>query len=419
MIKYLVTISVFVLTVQLSSAQSNFISAVVISNAGDSISGNLDYRNWKSNPQYINFINAAGDKQRFDASSITGFYVPSVNETYSSYTVTMDMLPGEVDEALKNNAIDSPLLTKKIFLLQLIKHPAARLYLYSAKQKDHFFYAEGNNAPVELVHHYTFDEADGKVISNDSYQSQLSVFFAACTAVATRAETLKFSRKDLQGIVLEFLQCTAPGTVADIKKTDPVTLKWGIVAGVMINSFEFVGPDSQLADPNYSGNTSPVLGVSLDMGLSRNRNKWHIINELIYKSYKTSNRYSKPYGAGYTVSSDVQVQFSYAQLNTLLRYLFQSGKAVTPFLEAGIANAFMLAQNKNTWHNMYSFGSEETIKAFDGPAKYEFALQAGAGINYRRISFLGRYSFNKKGFSPYHTLDTNPKSIQALFTYQF
>ncbi len=419
MIKYLFTVLNITLTVFWASAQSNFIKAIVINKSGDSISGNLDYRNWKSNPQYISFINSAGEKQRFDAAAIGGFYIPSVNETYTSYTVTMDMLPGDQDEALKNTAVDSPLLTRTVFLLQLIKHPSARLYQFSGNHKEHFFYAAGNDAPIELLHHYTYDEGAGKVVSNDTYKEQLSGFFSSCEPVANKARTTKFSGKDIQGILLAYLQCSAPGTVADIKKKDSVSIKFGIVAGAMINSFEFIGPDSQLADANYSGNTSPVLGVSLDMGLSRNRNSWHIVNEIIYKSYKTSSRFTKPYGNGYTVSSDVQLQFSYAQLNTLLRYVFQSKKSIKPFLEAGIANAFMVAQHKNTWHNVYSFASEETLKAFDGPATYEFLLQGGAGISYRRTSFECRYSANKKGFSPYHTLDTNPTSIQALFTYQF
>ncbi len=419
MIKYLFTVLVIASSVFLSSAQSNFIKAVVINNAGDSIFGNLDYRNWKSNPQNISFINAAGEKQRFDATAIAGFYIPSMNETFTSYTVTIDMLPGDQDEALKNNTIDSPLLTKTVFLLQLIKHPAARLYQYSGRHKDHFFYASGNAAPVELVHHYTFDEAAGKVISEDAYQKQLSGFFSSCATVAGKAQTAKFSWKDLQILVLEYLQCTAPGTAADIKKKDSVSVKWGIVAGAMINSFSLSGNNSLLAADNYKGNTSPVLGILLDFGLSRDRNKWHIVNEIIYKSYKTSNSFTQPFGNGYTVSSDVQLQFAYAQLNTLLRYIVQLNTSIKPFINAGIANAFIVAENKNTLHNKYSFGNEETIKAIDGPAKYEFSLQAGAGLMYRHISVECRYGVSKKSFSPYHTLDINPTSIQGLLTYRF
>ena len=84
-------------------AQSNFVKSVVIKSNGDSLFGSIDYRNWKNNPQTITFIGAAGERQSFDASSIRGFHVPSENETYTSFSVKMDMLPGDQDQAIKNN----------------------------------------------------------------------------------------------------------------------------------------------------------------------------------------------------------------------------------------------------------------------------------------------------------------------------
>ena len=101
-ISTLLAINVFV------SGQSNFVKSVVINNNGDSIYGNIDYRNWKNNPSTINFINAANERQAFDASSIKGFYIPASNETYTSFTVELDLLPGDQLEAINNSFIDSP-----------------------------------------------------------------------------------------------------------------------------------------------------------------------------------------------------------------------------------------------------------------------------------------------------------------------
>jgi len=84
----------------LGSSQSNFVQAVVINNNGDSIHGQIDYRNWKINPQTINFINAVNEKQAFDAASIKGFYIPGVQEIYTSFSVEIDMIPGDLDRAL-------------------------------------------------------------------------------------------------------------------------------------------------------------------------------------------------------------------------------------------------------------------------------------------------------------------------------
>ena len=243
--------------------------------------------------------------------------------------------------------------------------------------------------------------------------------FATCPDVAGTSKTIKFRKKEIQDIILKYLQCSAPGSAVDIKKKDSEPLKFGIVAGLMLNKFKFKGNDYLLFDENYSGNLSPVLGVSPGSGLSRNRNKWHIVNEIIYKSYKTGSSFTRPYGIGYTLTSDVDLNFSYAQINTILRYVFQSNASLKPFINFGIGNAFIIAENKNNVHKVYSFGKEENVKAFDGPKKYEFSLLGGAGLMVRSIQIELRYGSNKKGFSPTYSLDVNPKSFQFIFTYQF
>ncbi len=108
-ISSLLTINVLV------SGQANFVKSVVINNNGDSIYGNIDYRNWKNNPNTINFMNAANQKQTFDASSIRGFYIPTTHETYKSFTVELDLLPDDQDKALNKTFIDSPSDKKESF----------------------------------------------------------------------------------------------------------------------------------------------------------------------------------------------------------------------------------------------------------------------------------------------------------------
>lgn len=402
-----------------ASSQSNFVKGVIINNNGDSIYGNIDYRNWKNNPQTINFTNAANEKQIFDASSIKGFYVPIANETYKSFTVEMDMISGDQQEAINNRFIDSPTIKKRVFLLQLVMHPALRLFQFTDKLKEHFYYIEGSEEPVELIHHYLYDESSKQVRENVTYKEQFAGLFAACPDVTGRSKTIKFRKKEIQDIILKYLQCISPGSAIDIKKEDPVSVKFGIVAGLMFNKFKFEGSNNLLVDENYSSSISPVLGVSLDVGLSRNRNKWHIVNEIIYKSYKTSSSFTRPYGIGYTLTSDVDVHFSYIQLNTILRYVFQSNASLNPYINLGIGNAFMIAENKNNLHTVYSFGTEENVKAFDGPKKYEFSLLGGMGIMFRRMQIELRYGSSKKSFSPTHSLDVNPISFQFILTYQF
>ena len=413
-ISALLTINVF------ARGQSNFVKSAVINNNGDSIYGNIDYRNWKNNPNTINFINAANEKQVFDASSIKGFYIPASNETYTSFTVELDLLPGDQREAINNSFIDSPTIKKRVFLLQLIKHPALSLYLFAIQKRDHFYYTKGNEEPVELIHHYVYDEASKQVSENAKYKEQLSSVLASCPDLVAKSRTIEFRKNEIQDIIVNYLHCTAPGSAVEIKKNDPVSFEFGIVAGVMLNQFSFTGTEPFLVDENYSSTLSPLVGLSFDIGLSRNRNKWHIVNELIYKIYKTDNSFTRPYGTGYTVTNDVDFSFSYVQLNTIVRYVFLSSTFLKPNINFGIGNGVIIAENKNSSHRSYSFGDQENVKAIDGPRKYEISILGGAGLAIRNLIQLElRYAGSTKSFSPYHSLDVNTASFQFIFTYQF
>ena len=401
-----------------ASSQSNFMKATVVNLGGDSLYGRIDYRNWKNNPKTISFVDDSNVKQTLDASSIRAFYIPEVNETYASFTVEMNLMAGDRQDAISHSLGDSASVTKTAFLLQLISHPGLRLYQYSDRTKDHFYYQKGDEMPVELVHYFYYDEAGKRVRENSKYREQLSALLVACPDVAGKSATIRFGKQQVQHIFQKYLQCISPGTTFSVKREDSISLKFGVVAGVMSNTFTFEG-SSELVDENYSGNTSPILGVSFDVGLPRNRNKWHIVNELIDKSYKTGSRFTRPYGAGYTRESAVEMQFAYLQLNSMLRYMFLSGGAVRPFINAGVGNAVMIAEKRNTTHHVYSFGRVEDMTALDGPRNFEFSLHGGVGLTTRNVQAEFRYGFNKKGFSPSYSLDVSPVSYQFLATYQF
>jgi len=406
-------------TTILGRGQSNFVKAVVISNSGDSIYGNIDYRNWKNNPQSIDFINSAGEKQNFDASSIRGFQVQAVNEIYTSFSIKIDMIPGDMDRALSGGSIDSLTTHRRVFLLQLISHPSLSLYQFTDFNKDHYYYKKGSDDPVELIHHYLYNESSKQVSENRAYQQQLAVLLGGCPDATRKLKSLQFRKKDIQNVILKFLQCNAPGLTVAVKKEDPATLEFGVLAGLAMTKFKFKGSYNKSGGENYEDDMSPLLGVLLDIGLPRNRNKVHIINELIYKSYKTSNTFITPWGNGNIDTGDVKINFSYLQLNTIFRYIFPSNASVKPFFNLGVGNAFLIAENENKVHIRSSFGSPRDGIAVDGADKYEFSFLAGAGLKIRNIHMEFRYVNSIKSFSPYANLTVSPKSFQFIGTYQF
>jgi hypothetical protein len=405
---------------QQAFTQSNYQPAIIINNNGDSVKGKIDYRNWKKNPETISFIDDAEIQHTLNPNSIKGFIIPSHDEVYSSYTVDVDMRPGDADEAIQNTFIDSPILHKSVFLLRLIANPAVQLYQLTDNNKEHYYFVQPNGVPVELIHHYRYDEPYNQVKENEQYKQQLTDLFSDCPNVTSGLKTIKFKKRDIENSFLHYLQCKGASNTTTVHKIeDASTVSFGAMLGIMHTSYSFEGTDENLVDPNYSSSTTPVLGVALDVGLPRGRNQWHIVNELLYKTYKTGSTFTRPYNINYTRTTTVELDFSYLQLNSMLRYVYPSAGALKPYLNLGIGNAFMIVEKTNRLHQSYSFGTEEETKAFDPPSKYEFSLLAGIGLRIHRIEVEFRYAGSKKSFSPFHNLDVNPKSIQGLLLFRF
>jgi hypothetical protein len=197
-------------------------------------------------------------------------------------------------------------------------------------------------------------------------------------------------------------------------------IRFGIVAGAMHNQYAFKGDNTLLVDNKYTGNVSPILGVMMDIALSRNLNRWHIVNELIYKNYKTGSTFTRPFGMGYSRTNVVEFNLSYIQLNTLVRYIFKPLAVISPYVNVGISNAVMVSESANSLHTTYSYGSQETTKAIEGIRKYEFTpIVIGAGLNMKKYLAEIRYCYNKRGFSPQITLEVNPHAYQFIFAYKF
>ncbi|MBL0134897.1 MAG: hypothetical protein IPP79_13335 [Chitinophagaceae bacterium] len=71
-----------------------------------------------------------------------------------------------------------------------------------------------------------------------------------------------------------------------------------------------MGRDIEIVSDNYSSNLSPVIGNLLDFGLTFELQLLNIVNELIYKEYKTAAVFSANYGNGYRYDYDTRFKFS-------------------------------------------------------------------------------------------------------------
>ena len=89
-----------------SYSQSNFSDAVLFKSNGDSIKGQIDYRNWKLNPGIIIFNQDGGATQEFKPTDLKAFYVVPNQEYYVSEEVEVDQRAGDPVTVMQANPPD-------------------------------------------------------------------------------------------------------------------------------------------------------------------------------------------------------------------------------------------------------------------------------------------------------------------------
>lgn len=400
-----------------ANSQSGFTPAIIVGNNGDSLTGEINDRDWRKTPFEIEFKSSSGELKIVNASSIKSFYIIKKNERYESYTVDVDMNPKDYNQVMAAR-ISNPLSAKKtIFLLQLLRHDLLSLYSYIDNNKSHFYYSVSGSNPAELIDRYLLVEGESEQLQhNDTYKKQLDSIMIACPSLVAKTGNLSYTENQIKKIVTEYIQCIRPGSQLETNVNNRIPVHVGVVAGLLLNSFHATGKNDLNKGP-YSNSASPVLGLMIDVGLPRKNNRWHLVNEFVFKNYKTTSSYFT-HTILYDWTTDIEVSLSYLQLNTLIRYEFNTNSSVKPYLNIGAGNGFLIAQGKNTMHLAYTDGREKTTTAFEDPDKYEVSWVGGFGINWRNLQLEARYLYGN-GFSPYTGMKIKVSSPGIMIGYRF
>ena len=108
-----------VLLPALSYAQSNYKPGYVVDLKGDTLKGFIDYREWHSNPNSINFKTTTADikPHPYSAAEISAFTINKL-ETYIRYTGPVSMDATDVDHIAYSRDTSTSIVTAFFRVLQ-------------------------------------------------------------------------------------------------------------------------------------------------------------------------------------------------------------------------------------------------------------------------------------------------------------
>ncbi|UZR96968.1 outer membrane beta-barrel protein [Chondrinema litorale] len=378
-------------------AQQNFQLGYVIQNSGDTLKGAIDNKLWRRNPETVTFKNSSGTTQTFGVNNIKAFQVDG--SIYKSATVKVETSSVDMQTLEDNNELE---FDKRSVLLEAIFIGAKSLYMYKGEwERDHFFIeVDGQFETLIFKKYYRYYNGEKRLSYNRQYKKQLIEYLGDCNSIAKSIDfNNNFEAYVLKSVFKKYYKCI--DSEPDYQKQKKsLNFTFGLTAGLTLNQLSFKGssrPYRELVAAEISTQTTPTFGISMDMQLEGNRNRWSIFNELYYTSYSVEID---------EMESLSQIGISYIKIGNSLRYRLVNSQEASLFIELGITNGFSVSAE--------DFSS--TI--FENYRKYEQGILGSIGFQVNKVSFLVRYE-KSNGISNYELLASPVNRFSAIFGYSF
>ena len=399
------------------SAQKNYQPGSVVTVAGETLTGEIDYKNWKKTPEKILFRkDKSSTGVNYGVNDITSFCVSG--DIYKRGVVEITETSDNINQVHIGDSFPSRIDT--VFLLNVVSGPKS-LYYYT-DNVDHF-YITNEDGSYEWLAYKKFRVIEEQntvvgqsVVSNDlnyistnnGFINQLRAYFTNCSVISDK---LKYEVGALRSAFLSYYDCTGKNPEY-IQKPESNKLEIGLLVGATITSFKISTSSSDLVGKvNYSPANSVTAGASFDIVFPRERGRISLNNELTYSSYKTEGRYL--YTVNPFINEDYiyEFQYSYVKMNNMLRYKFFVNNLII-FVNGGISNGIALSE-VNKYTKVRTANGEKTTttgKGFNGSTrKHELGLIAGTGLRKNRASLEFRY---EKGMGPFNAANYSAKVVR-------
>jgi len=266
-------------------AQKNFVQGLVVLNNGDTLRGQIDYRNWEVNPLNIQFQDNGGIK-KFSPEDLAGFEIQN-EDIYISRTITKDMRPVNITDVL-TKVISDTTITERVFLRELFR--GKNISLYELKDFKMRFYVtkNGSDSTEELLYKVYPNASNTAIEERNIYRDQLTGIAYSLHASETMVKKtgkLAYEKTPLIRFVAELNNEKEPNiAVANKTNKRQFNNQFLIGGGVQFASFSFSGGIDAYNSLQFNNPISPIIGFSYDAFSTRGQQRFGMRFELSYST---------------------------------------------------------------------------------------------------------------------------------------
>lgn len=339
-----------------ANAQRNFKSGYIVSLAGDTTRGAIDYKDWNRNPGEILFKNGEQTVVH-NVTTITDFAVDGF-EHYKRYIGKISM--GSIELSDLSVGIDSSYVTDTVFLKTIKSGNKIKLYQYVDNKKERLFISDAGALPVELERYVFIDvNRTQQEVQLNRYRQQLyalsNKYQPTNVKLFDRIQRLDYNASEVGKLVAQIdPSSTKEALRRENNNIKPVRFFAGVAMNVTSLTFEtgepkpYGGDEISIYQTNKAYYSSmPMLQGGVDVFFNKNVQKFILRTEL---------------------------SLSYNKHNAVLRQTTKPGLIPVPREDIYSFNQFLVSLNPQL---LYNFFNAERIKIY---------LAGGLQMNYAKYS---------------------------------
>ena len=298
------------------------------------------------------------------------------------------------------------LKNEELFLKVLVDGDAT-LYSYIDGNLTRFFYKK-KNSKIEQLNYKRYFVTPTQVGKNNRYQQQLWNDLK-CEKISMKdIEKLNYKVSKLITLFIKYNKCSDTGFVNTERKDEKGAVNLSLVAGFMNSDLSLKHPTAGIRNSEISGNIGFRVGFEVEYVLAFNRNKWALVVQPNYQSFKAEESVSGFVGASPLLTT-VKAEYNALEIPMGIRHYLYLNKNSKIFI-----NGFLSIDAGGKLNVDYS------STALD--PEYKIALtNAIYGIGYKyqnKYSLELRYQTNSSGDFDRSFLAFKNNMLSLIFAYK-
>lgn len=375
-------------------SQITFEPGYFINNTGIKTECLIKNSDWKNNPTSFEYKGSENSTTiKANISDIKEFSINGFSK-HIRVDIKIDRsskLVGKLSD--KRN----PIWNYETLFLKVLVEGKANLYYYEDGNLERFFYSTENDTLIQQLIYKEYTTKGDKIGINNTYKQQLLNILKCDKINSSRFMKVRHLRKELVKLFIEYNNCHGSNITNLDTRKNRNRLDLRLSAGYSNYSMSMTSTSYWNSDVKFDKRSSYSFGVETEFVLPINKDKWGVIFEPTFQSYKSE---------GEGTWEKIKINFTSLEFPIGIRYYIFLNEDLKLFINSQWSSSIC-----------YNFNSQVEFERRDSENFWPISnFIFGAGINFRRFSTELRYYTDRELHIPGYSTDN--RRLAFILRYQ-